>query len=726
MLKFKTLKFKNIGRFTAEQFIDFTRLNGLIQVDAINNSTGGGSSGSGKSTIFNSLDWLLGLSDLSTSVLQSRLTKETISVEGAFDWNGREVIVRRSKKLSVTIDGVEVTGSAKLAEEELDKIISMPRHLFRQMLHRRQGESGFFLGMTPSQMNSFLTDCLGLETIRTKTDLIDQKLKNLTTLKTQVQTDLRASQAALEATISAKTSLGQEPTTNVTEALVEGWKLQLEQSQGILKDIQDKHSKEKADLDQKKPKLVNVPYDTANFNALEAIHKELSTAINLVNSAEKDRQSKINNKISALKLEAANQVSSIKIEHGKAVSELNNKIKDLNFLIQSGVDAKNNAIKIGNQLKELRSGTCYTCQQAWVTQTAKDQEQILLQELSKHKLALEKSAQASVEVTVFKEQLDTLMKDHNERLSVVAEESKSQLALLAEEAKPQIPTELENLNAKLSEVSSKKTEERQKENKHNNDQNAANNRLMASFFEEQKVLTDRHKEEIKNAMVGIENARSQYDQCRLTLKSHEESLARHKSSTDSLNTKETELNQKVVEMDQKAVQASQDLEIAEEVKRCLKSYLSCSFDDALDSVSESATEILRAVPTMSNATIRLEGTKELSSGIIKETVNAVLDNDGEIDIPIKSLSGGERSAVDLAVDLAVCQLIQEKTNRGVDLICLDEVFGGFDSVGIEQALEMLKTLDKRILIVEHNNVAKEFVSDKITVVREGETSYIRN
>ena len=192
-----------------------------------------------------------------------------------------------------------------------------------------------------------------------------------------------------------------------------------------------------------------------------------------------------------------------------------------------------------------------------------------------------------------------------------------------------------------------------------------------------------------------------------------------------MKKKEEEANSKVVENNSKVVDLTEKLEIAEEAKRCLKSYLSCSFDDALDSVSNSATAILRSVPTMANATIRLEGTKELGTGTVREQVNAIIDNDGELEVPIKSLSGGERSAVDLAIDLAVCQMIQEKANKGIDIMILDEPFSGLDSIGIEQALEMLKTLDKRILIVEHNNIAKEMISEKVTVIRTGETSHIQ-
>ena len=204
-------------------------------------------------------------------------------------------------------------------------------------------------------------------------------------------------------------------------------------------------------------------------------------------------------------------------------------------------------------------------------------------------------------------------------------------------------------------------------------------------------------------------------------------LNRYQTSLDSLKSKEDDTHQKLVDMKQKVNQLTEDLEIAEEAKRCLKSYLSCSFDDALDGISESSTRILRSIPTMANSTIRLVGQKEMNSGTIKDQVNVLLDNDGEIDINIKSLSGGERSALDLCIDLAVTEFIEERTNKGCEILFLDEIFNGFDSIGIENALEMLKTfgVNKKMLLIEHDGVAKEYVQNKITVVRDGETSRIQ-
>ena len=77
MLIPKSITFSGIGRFVDEQTVNFTTLGPLVQVT--------GRSGAAKSTIFKALEFLLGLNDIPNSLLQSRLTKNTISVSGIFD-----------------------------------------------------------------------------------------------------------------------------------------------------------------------------------------------------------------------------------------------------------------------------------------------------------------------------------------------------------------------------------------------------------------------------------------------------------------------------------------------------------------------------------------------------------------------------------------------------------------------------------------------------------------
>jgi len=726
MLKLKTLKFKNIGRFVEEQTIDLANLGSLIQVDAQNNLTGG-SSGSGKSTVFNALDWLLGLSDLSTGVLQSRLTKETISVTGEFDWDGHSVTIHRAKKLSVTVDGIETVGSSKLAEEELDKILGLPRHLFSVLLHRRQGETGFFLKMTPSKMNEFLTDCLGLSTVNSKIDLIDAKIKIYTIDRAKAESDLQSAQAALEATKSAIASLGEEPKTDVTETNLTLLKMAFEGAESELYREKTARTLEKGLLEQKKPILTAISFDFTQLNSLNDSVSEVKAQINAELDKERARQTEVRNLAAALKLEVNNKISTLRLEHQKKIAEAKTSIFNLSGMVSTGRTAKEKAIQLASRIKTLRDGSCHVCLQSWKTDENKTEEEKLLKELAECKIDMDASVFAANELEEMKAALITLNDQVNAEIAALNDQLASETAILTEQAKPQVYPVLIELNTKLREVTKLRLEEKEKEDLHNKEQNLKNQALMQVFYEEQKALNEKHQTELAGMVKYIAEAKAKYEQAEQALKAHKESLARYSSTLGSLKAKETDINQKVVHMNQKLATITEDLELAEEAKKCLKSYLSCSFDGSLISISESATRILRSVPTMANATIRLEGTKETAKGAIKDEVTACLDNDGELDIPIKSLSGGERSAVDLAIDLAVIELIEDRTNKGIDLLLLDEIFNGFDSLGIEHALEMLKTFgaNKKLLLVEHDGIAKEYIQDRITVIRDGETSYLK-
>jgi len=111
---------------------------------------------------------------------------------------------------------------------------------------------------------------------------------------------------------------------------------------------------------------------------------------------------------------------------------------------------------------------------------------------------------------------------------------------------------------------------------------------------------------------------------------------------------------------------------------------------------------------------------------VKEEVNATLSMDGEPTVPIKSLSGGEGSATDLAVDLAVIDFIESRSGMGINIFILDEPFNGLGTVEIEMALDVLKNsnTNKKLIIVDHNPEVKQMVQSRLVVERTGLTSKV--
>lgn len=683
MLKLKTLKFKNIGRFVEEQVIDFSDLNGLIQVDAENKNTGG-SSGAGKSTIFNALEYLLDINDLPTTILQSRLTKESLSVEGDFDLDGRPITIKRSKKGLIIEDGDTTGGSSKLSEEKLSEILGMSGDLFRVLMHKRQKEGGFFLNFTPKETYEFLVDAKDLKSYTEKSKAIDLDIKKLEHDIASTVTNLTASETGLAASEAAFGTLGEPPSTStVTEANVVEAKEYWEETEKVLKAEETAHSQKRKALDAEKPKFEVRSYDTTEMRRLEKFQEEVKAKVQSLTMGELNRQSVAKDELNKMKV---------------ALIGFKNKV-------EKGQQAKIKARSIGLELKKLKEGICPTCEQTWITDTIKTKQAKLMEDLESQKAIFlasihaasdsEKTEIAIKEKTIELEPHDipglegfhaTLggVKDSIEQHKKLQVEFTNMVSREQKVENDNYLAKVQDLNSKLS---------------------AEMSGLRTKVFESKQLFND-----IFNAFESAKKSASDYKQRFKSLESNKEKYA---SSITKLTAEIEDLKERY--------------QIAQEAKLVVKSFISCSFDDALESIGDKATQIIRGVPTMVTATIQLDGMRETQEGAVKEEVTAVIHIDGEQAIPIKSLSGGERSAVDLAIDLAVIDFLEDATGKGVDLFILDEPFTGLDSVSIEQVLEVLQAsnLNKKLIIVDHNDIIKQFIQNKILVVREGDTSNVK-
>jgi Putative exonuclease SbcCD, C subunit len=683
VLKIKELRFSGIGRFVEEQVIDFSDLGKLVQVDGLNHNTNG-SSGSGKSTVFNALDYLLGLNDLPNTVLQSRLTKDGISVLGAFDMDGKSVAIARNKgRLSIRIGDETTEGNNKLAEEKLDQILAMPRHLFRPMLHKRQREGGFFLQMTPKETHEFLADCLGLSEMATKLSIIDGKINSLEELRIRQGYEMSSHESSLAATREAlSTVLADPPTKRIDRDSINALRERANEAMLKLKSTKDRHLMEEASLEAEKPKLHTEKYNRAVYNELQS---ELNEATKIQKDLEQSEEYK-------------RQVAE------RALSVYQEEVRRLTRIIDKSEHLQKESVDIAFQVKSIRDCRCPTCEQPWMDDKSHKTEADLLEKLKVHRDALLESDKAKVGLESFQKKVEDILPY----------------------TKVLVTDQIKSLESKRKELMEKLEVESRKERDFDNMAFILYKNAMDDFSARQKTLRDRHTGEQEIAAGQVAVSRMALDSAVESIRFYEDAMEKYDSMLSSMRDQEKSSQKKIEDLKIAQEGLIGDLMLAEESRKAIKSYTSCSFDDALADIGDMATRTISNIPNMSNATIQLEGVRETKEGKIKEEVNAIISVDGEIGIPIKSLSGGERSAVDLSIDLAVVDLIEQKTGKGIDIFILDEPFTGLDTVSIEMTLEMLKNsnLSKRVILVEHNPVVKEMLEDKITVVRNGHTSRI--
>ncbi len=143
----------------------------------------------------------------------------------------------------------------------------------------------------------------------------------------------------------------------------------------------------------------------------------------------------------------------------------------------------------------------------------------------------------------------------------------------------------------------------------------------------------------------------------------------------------------------------------------------------LEEIETEANSIIEDIPNLAGISFSFVG-KTSDSG--KNTVIPTVTKNG-IDRPYKSfLSKGMSRALELAVDLAVANVIQRRSGVVFKTVFYDEPFDGLDFKSKESAMEFFAMLgeEKSIYLIDHTSEIKEKFSSVLTVTFDGDKSMI--
>lgn len=85
-------------------------------------------------------------------------------------------------------------------------------------------------------------------------------------------------------------------------------------------------------------------------------------------------------------------------------------------------------------------------------------------------------------------------------------------------------------------------------------------------------------------------------------------------------------------------------------------------------------------------------------------------------------SGGEKKRIDLAINLALQDLVASRGSKKINIAIFDEVFDALDENGIDGVVSLLQELTQSkstILVVSHNEYLKAYFTNIMTVVKQG-------
>lgn len=677
-LRLKSLKISNVGRFVGSHTIDLTIKSNLIQVDGLNENTGG-SSGSGKSTIFNSLDYLLGINNIPSTVLQSRLSDEPMEVEGIFQDGDDEYSIVRGKGLGLSIkkNGIDiVSGNNAMAEEKLDEILNVPRELLGRMIHKKQKEGGFFLGLTPKQTHAFLVDVLDLKKWTDKIDDLEKREK-------EISTRIQLLSVNESSTIQAKESF-EKTLSDLVEPKLDWDPSILQILEMNFKRFQSEYLQVSGDLEKELLKIEKIETPKLEWNQqIAKISLEIEQLIAQEKAEEKIKFNNLNSL--SLKIKSLQDEITADLKSSESINKLELKIKDL----------KAKAL-------EIKSKKCPTCKQDW--HNGEQELNLIILKIKENMSEIERLNSVLSGVEAKNSALADLKAKFHNIQSEKESPIKSQIntlvlkkATLEAEDKRLMELKMQAYQQNLDMLKKKESD------------------IRSKYSEKLETIKFNADESFKILHIK----KSEYDTY-LASKNNYES-----TKTSIFNKLEQYNNALLLILKEKTALEKEKLLITNACN-LIKSYTMNLFQDMLANISLKATEMLSKIPNMSTATLYFDSLKETKSGTLKEEINAVFTIDGEIGVPVKSMSGGERTAIDLAVDLAVIQVIEERVGKGLDIFILDEPFDGLDSICREQSLELLKAnvTNKKVIVVDHSNETKEMISDRILVIRSGQVSRI--
>lgn len=701
-VKFKTLKAQN---FLSIRDIDFNfdNFNGLTVIK--------GDIGSGKSTLFNLLEFMLfgrlpgyAKNDFS-SVFKGKF-KGTLELE----YKGiNYVITRTLSSLEYTKNSIPQESNRKTdLQKQLEEDLVFLK--FFNIIYIKQTSTGIFSDMSDTSRVSFLSNLIGLNTIKNWTSLLDNEveaLKDSLKEKEEQRTVLDTKKQVLEVFNEQNKDIvlrDKEATESKIEELnnnINSLNLIKEQNNSKITDIKVELTKLSTDFNLNLNKTDKLNSIVSNIKTLKEEIKEKELY-----------KEQLEQKVKDLDVPVFNEES----------PELDNqKIQELETLIkgtQSQINAKTVSLELAKEkLNSLLNHpeVCPQCGQKWCVKDSKIQndleEKIKTLEDYINSLESEKNIYLVRKQNVYhsfnsrmelfktqKEKYNTKLKEYNQNLEI-REEIKTTESYI-ENNKNKINNLKQDLN-ELKDDSSLKKFLKVQDDMFVLDQKTQKTEML-ELIKEANELKD------KNSSLDSEIKDISHSVFELTME-----LGRIDSDNATYFKVQDNLKN-IEEYNNELYKINKELDKTNNMIQELSKFNSKVLSDKGLLVASLLQKVAKYLNT--DESLKVETTQELQNGSIRPTLNIKLFVKAYNKyVDYSMLSGGQRLLADLKFLKGITQ-----TLGSVSILLLDETFKFFSSETVIEGIEIIKSLnvDKSFLILHGSD--SECFSDKTIRVTLGE------
>jgi DNA repair exonuclease SbcCD ATPase subunit len=693
LIKLKTLELAGFRSFK-----DFTQVtfpeSGLTLIQGTNEDTGD-SSGSGKSSLVLAIQYLLGGCPFAGTDLKTWGSDTPPTVKATFETPKGTLEVERAKGLSVRLNGKKVGGSAALAEKELCQIFGMDVTSRSIVTYRGQKKPGFFLSMSDSEKKEFLSSLLSLDKFEKAAETASAECKKYESEKILLVDRLST---AVKTAKDWENSMGMDPSNPEQVAFLENKK---EQILGTVNVLENKNLEKYQWVNEK-----NKRYTESMNVELEVIKRDRQQLL----------QTRTTPEVAELDAKLANCTKKIQIgqayeakeqaEHTAALSELQNKLKFLKREKERLPYLTKRKEQIESQLKSMAKDTCPTCQREWAEgRNSKTQKDLNL-ELNTVQFDIDNLYNQEKQIEAIESQMaaypqftpNPMLK----KLMELYEELRKERTSMSAAIEAKIRTALAELDNAEKRIRDKYTKE-----------NEEDLQSAQKILEENKNKINQLKKEciqIEQEIFTIETGTRVWQKQHLQLIEKQNAVSAAEGALAKIET--------LLKLEQ---------DFAHMVGN--EGFLGAIFEEVLTDIGQTANSIMQRISNVQHVSIRFSSEKETKAGKVYKRITPIVSIGGQEVKPEAGLSGGMYTAVELAVDLAVGDVVSRRKGSFPGWLILDESFEGLGKASKETCLEMLTDFakDRLILVVDHATELQSAFSQVIRVkLLDGKSSIVHD
>lgn len=705
-IQLKSLRLKAFRSFAEESVIDFPET-GLVLVRGKNLDTNG-SSGSGKSSFLLGLTYAFGHCPFPATALQSWLTETPMEVAVTFVTAAGEIILSRGAKTSLQVDGNTVKGSVKAVEETLQRALGLQPELLEALTYRGQKRRSLFLSKNDADKKEFLSQVLGLDRFEAAADAaadaakaLTQELKTKVALVDHAAISVRDAEARcftptyqdIEGLFGRRTVMASSAHAATMNAALLAQQVAAAQAAvneaaaGALAGFVAEDSSLQSELALVAGEKAPPANEAALQQALDS-QKECASRLERLMTADAQRQK----------------------EHGQQVRDLEFARANVDALCRTESQVEATIEALSSEIAHLLRATCPTCMRSW------EQGQAKLVELEDHMAGCEEQLKAIGQARQDSHRLDMELMDIG--------------TFVQDPLIPRFQTALQSIVETVATERHKIIQQRTAFEQEKARRTAEIQGRRVALKERIAAAVQAATAEANATLSTAMDSHRQASDIETRLRADLSALDTQLASTEAANKQMFELHQQALASVAAAEARMRELAYdAEDVERRLQvetdfaglvgreGFLGAIFDEVLAEIAEATNAILAAVPNTSNVSIQFKTESFTQKGTTKKTIVPVVSIGGHEAPMASGLSGGMTTTVELAVDLAITEVVGRRTGSAPGWLILDESFDGLGLVEKEACLEILQKFaeNRLLLVVDHDTAFKEMFTKTIEI-----------